>query len=387
MRTTPGYIQIAGIVLESDVKKFGPLVTFAGIDPVTRKPDPALWATPGAQLRAFNVGVPMNLPDNSNPTLTHAWMLLFIADMLALHKLNPFVETPSAYCPCRACDWDTRLPHAFAPCHFLKPDTPRRWKLYTTKFVEAQIAHFRTLSKTEAANEMQNMGLNTLEHALSPDYCPHFRHVEGSAQEEMHNEDDGLLRNEQYQTLNVLFRKWKQFGKLTLDSFNAAMSDWNWQSITVPPLHSSVLEGAKGGVPSPGAHLRYTAAQTVEFTHALEHLMTPFIPPGAAEPAWECWLLHVKYFTLKMARSFNDETIIELEDATIAHQEKFNQVPEFKGLFIYKHHCALHSAHNTKMCGPARNRIARMYENKLQFVKQKCRLCNFKNPILSVRPP
>ena len=38
VRTTPGYIQIAGIVLESDVKKFGPLLTFAGVNPTTIKP-------------------------------------------------------------------------------------------------------------------------------------------------------------------------------------------------------------------------------------------------------------------------------------------------------------------------------------------------------------
>lgn len=327
VRTTPGYIQIAGIVLESDVKKYGPLVTFAGVDPVTRKPDPALWATPGAQMRSLDAGVPMALVGNPNPTLVHGWKLLFIADMLALHKLNPFVETPSAYCPCRECDWDTRLQHAYEPYHFLKPGTPRRWKSYTTDFVEAQLAHFRTLSKTDATAHMQNMGLNTLEHALSPDYFAHFRYVEGSPQEEMHNEDDGLLRAEQYQVLNVLFRKWKKFAKLTLDSFNSAMANWNWQSIIVPPLHPSVLEGAKGGVPSPGAHLRYTATQTVEFSHALEHLMAPFIPPGPPEPAWECWLLHMKYFDCKMARSFTDETIIELEDATIAHQVPFPAHP------------------------------------------------------------
>ena len=416
VRTTPGYIQIAGIVLESDVKKFGPLVTFAGIDPTTMKPDPALWATPGAQMRTLDAGVPMTLL-GSDPTPVHGWMLIFIGDMLALHKLNPFVETPSAYCPCRRCDWDTRLPEAYAPYHYLTPDTPRRWKLYTTEFVEAQIAHIRTLSKKDAAPRMQDMGLNTLEHALSPQYLPHFRYVEGCPQEEMHNEDDGLLRAENYQCLNVLFRKWKKFGKLTLDAFNARMADWNWQSTPVPPLHTSVLEGAKGGVPSPGAHLRNTASQTVEFSRALEHLLAPFIPPGPPEPALECWLLHAKYFEMKMARSFTEETIVELERATVAHQarapppppqrprqpsfavhpnlhplpppphqEKFNTIGEYKGLFVYKHHCALHAAQDIRWCGPARNRVARMYENKLQYVKRKARMCNFKNPIYSVCP-
>ena len=42
----------------------------------------------------------------------------------------------------------------------------------------------------------------------------------------MHGEDDGLLRAEAYQMLNIMFRKWKEHG-FTLDRFNAAMLDWN----------------------------------------------------------------------------------------------------------------------------------------------------------------
>ena len=67
----------------------------------------------------------------------------------------------------------------------------------------------------------------------------------------------------------------------------------------VAPLHSYILEGAKGGVSSPGAHTRYSASQTVEFSRALEHIMTPFIPPEheqAPEPAWETWKLHIAYY-------------------------------------------------------------------------------------------
>lgn len=350
VRTTPGYIQVAGIVLESDVKKFGPLVCFAGVDPQTRQPNPKLWATPSAQLRALHEGVQMNLPMNSNPTPVHAWMVLFIADMLAMHKLNPFVESPSAYCPCRECNWDTRCHQAYKPVGFLREGDSCRWQLYDTDSLEPVLADLRGPGAQNAKKDrMQDMGLNAVDHALSPDYNPHFRFVEmcpqvslahaphcvGAravpvqrfrplilsplsvcCQEEMHGEDDGLLRGEGYQVIYIANRKWKLF---TLDNFNARLADWNWQGTIVQPLHPSVCEGTKGGKPSPGAHLRYSASQTVAFALALEHIMAPLVE-DTQEPAWLSWLAHAHYFRLKMARAFTDASILELEDAVIAHQ-------------------------------------------------------------------
>ena len=115
------------------------------------------------------------------------------------------------------------------------------------------------------------------------------------------------------------------------------------------------------------------------------------------------------YFELKMARQFTDESILELEAATVHHQVsqqssppapfpsvthrfphhpcsqlKFNEVPQYKGLFVYKHHAALHSARNIKFCGPPVVRLERMFENKLQYVKRRAHASNFRNPIFSV---
>lgn len=68
-----------------------------------------------------------------------------------------------------------------------------------------------------------------------------------------------------------------------------------------------------------GTHLRYTASQTVAFCRALPHLMARYVV-DAEEPAWKSMLAHVHYFELKMARQFTDESILELEAATVAHQ-------------------------------------------------------------------
>jgi hypothetical protein len=114
----------------------------------------------------------------------------------------------------------------------------------------------------------------------------------------------------------VVLRKWDS---LTVDKLNTAIGDWHWQDTVVQPLHHSVREGATGGVPSPGAHLRYSASQTVAFSLALEYIIAPFVE-DPEEPAWLSWLAHMRYFRLKMARSFTYATILELEDAVIEHQ-------------------------------------------------------------------
>ena len=268
------------------MKKYGPLVVFSGIDLGTGLPNPKLWATPGAQLRKFDKGIHMALPPNlETPTHVHGWCLLFIGDMLALHKLLPFVETPSAYCPCRECNWDTRKPSAYEPVHFLRDGDACRWSVYSTASVEQELSRMRELGKTKAKPLMQDMGLNSLESALSPKFIPHFAYAEGTpqaqttlasarvhhhapssalpshpspcssrvSQGEMHNEDDGLLRAEAYQFLYLLFRKYG--GSPLFDFVNAAIASWNWSGQIVQALHPSVMEGAKGGAPSPGTPL------------------------------------------------------------------------------------------------------------------------------------
>ena len=98
-------------------------------------------------------------------------------------------------------------------------------------------------------------------------------------------------------------------------------------------MHASVLEGAVGGVPSPGVHFRYTASQMRAFTLASRSIMEPFIH-DANEPVWVSWVrsalappccasprtylappsppplpspsqvAHVKYYEMKLAREF-----------------------------------------------------------------------------------
>ena len=87
---------------------------------------------------------------------------------------------------------------------------------------------------------------------------------------------------------------------------------------------------------------------------------------------------------MKRARIFTDESLLQLEVAVAEAQKRFNEVPEFSGLFILKHHFSLHSALDIKLGGPGMNRTAKMYENKLQWVKREASRCNYKNPIFSV---
>ena len=298
VRTSPPYIQLAGIALESDVKRYGPAKVFSGIDPETHQPDPNLWATPGAQLRLLNTGVPMDIlaEDGTrpeSPTPVHAHALLLIADMLAAHKLGPWIESPSAYCPCRQCDFDTRLPSAYSPVRFVQDGASCRWKLRNLEEVEKRLAELSLMGSTARQEGMQSAGFNSLLHALDRRWIPYFNVARGCLQDDMHLDDDGIFRNLAYQVWNQLFRKYKLQG-FTLDAWNQGMAVFNWgQGRTVPPLHASVLEGAKGGTPSPGTHLRYTASQMNAFILSSRAIAAPFlakIPGLADDPLWKCWV-------------------------------------------------------------------------------------------------
>ena len=61
-------------------------------------------------------------------------------------------------------------------------------------------------------------------------------------------------------------------------------------------------------------------------------------------------------------------------------------MPEYEGMFVYKHHAVLYSARNIMLCGPAIVLTERMFENKLQYIKRRAKASNFRNPIHSVSP-
>ena len=292
VRSSPPYIQLAGIALESDVKRYGPAKVFGGIDPITKQPDPKLWATPGAQMRLLDAGVSTSLQADDGcvrPHDVHAWVLLVIADMLAAHKLGPWGESASAFAPCRQCDFDTREKNAYEPVHFLRDGSACRWKTRVLAAFEERLAELRKLGATARAPGMQDLGVNSLWHALDRTCLPYFNVALGQLQDDMHMDDDGVFRNLAYQVWNQLFRKWAPHG-FTLEVFNSALDKHNWgDQPRVPALHYSVSEGAKGGVPSPGAHLRYTASQMSSFIVSSLALMGGLVM-DPNEPVWIAWV-------------------------------------------------------------------------------------------------
>ena len=124
-----------------------------------------------------------------------------IADMLAAHKLGPWGESPSVYVPCRLCNFDTREPKAYEPVHFVRDGDRCRWKLRTLAEIEKQLDELRSpmQTATDRAAGMQNLGVNTLPHALDRRWILFFDVARGMLQDDMHLDDDGVFRNLAYQ--------------------------------------------------------------------------------------------------------------------------------------------------------------------------------------------
>jgi hypothetical protein len=110
------------------------------------------------------------------------------------------------------------------------------------------------------------MGLNKLWYAFDSDSIPEVNECTMAPYDTMHVEFDGLVRQEMAYMLYILVTKKKYF---TLAQLNAAIKTFAWpKGHRMPAIDPKVVEGAKGRVPRPDAHLFSSASQTMHFAFA-----------------------------------------------------------------------------------------------------------------------
>ena len=135
VRNRMEYTLIVSLVLNSDVKRYGPVKVFGGAEidetkSVYEKLDHAPSSL-GAQMRAFDKGVELSVPSSSGgyeQCYFHGWMIVFCADFPAAGKLLPTAQSTGAAKPCRGCDWLRTSQQAFKPTSLLS-DRKCKWKI------------------------------------------------------------------------------------------------------------------------------------------------------------------------------------------------------------------------------------------------------------------
>ena len=373
------------------VKKYGMLAVLAGamadgsVLPVGSSLDTSL----GGQMRALDAGVVLQFPANgwfggAYERTVYGWTILMSADYPAAAKMLCTAQSTSSKKPCRLCDWEKDSAHAYAPSTFVsRPRAPARWKLRTFESTEAIINEAKLEpTKGKAFEAMRVEGIYRAIYAFHPNYFPHLKDpFKSSPQDGMHGLfSSGIANSGLAETLYVHSTVLKDF---TVDELNDRIEDFDWPpGSKPPPVHPAVLIGARGGIPLPGANVRYTGSQTMHFVLHSRALLEPLVR-HVDSPAWLAWLAMVDVVQRYVADSFTHKTIMALDAAIAKHHRLYQKVPEYKDRMRPKHHFLTHTASDIINFGPPRLFWCFGYEAKNQEVKRAACASNFKDVIKS----
>ena len=374
------------LALESDVKRYSPSVILSGATSSGAIIDRMPKSSFGAQMRQFNEpeGISMQVPDKTTGLRVQAfraWCIQLLADYPAAAKLLPVMEGATALCPDRLSNYDTRK-GLQGPSSYLRkgPGINNHWTARTHQSMTSDLSKAAALQGVAARKDfLRDRGYNSVDYAMMPSILPHFR-IEMAAQDGMHGEPDGLLRQEGYQMLYNIIRveDWA-----SLDEINALISQYTWPAgHKPPPLHESVTKGAVGTIPSSDTTLRYTATQTLHFAKHSVALLAPVIK-DTSRPFWRSWLAHVQYLEILMQLEFTPAQVNALDAAVYQHQDLFIKAYGTR-LWKPKHAFAQMYALDILRSGPMRVRWCMRLEAFNQIIKQLSDGSNFKNICLRV---
>lgn len=92
---------------------------------------------------------------------------------------------------------------------------------------------------------------------------------------------------------------------------------------------------------------------------------------------WRSWVAHVDYFLRLLDTEFTEHGLNVLEGQIKHAHRLFLAVPEFQGLWLPKHHFALHFPSDIRNYGPPRFYWCMRFESKNQECKRAARTSNF----------
>lgn len=252
---------------------------------------------------------------------------------------------------------------------------------------------------------MRSIGINTFEHAYVN--IPYFEPVLHVPRDLMHVELEGTLKCHLYGVLYMAIVKYKWF---TLHQFNAAVKHWPFPSNKRPdklptkpegkiPMHAPSFEaalithalinaysnfmrfvGTRQGTPNPKKTLRWTAGEMLHLvTSSVEMIGQLLSDEQQKHPVWLSWIAHVSYFLRLMQTAFTDAELDDLEQSIKQAHAMFLAVPEFRRLWLPKHHFSLHFAEDIRKFGPARFYWCMRFESKNREHKKAAKMSSLRN--------
>ena len=381
------YIFVVCLALTSVIKKYGMLAVISGADLQGNIRAEAEYSL-GAQMRALDAGVNLTYPADGAfggvvERTTYGWMLMACADFPAAAKLLCTAASTSGKKPCRQCNWERESKDAHAPSSFVEGRIPQRWELRSLDATDMVLEEASLLSsKTARASIMRENGIYATHWAFHPRYFPHLPDPFACLpQDGMHALfSSGIVTTAGAEVLYVFISVLKAF---TVKELNDQYDDYDWDTPEHKPphIHPSIAEGAKGGIPSADAKLRYTGSQTMHFALNSRALLEPLLHENVSHPAWIAWLALVDVVEQYVADSFTMASITALDRAISKYIRLYQKVPQFKNRLRPKHHFLTHTARDIINFGPPRQYWCFGYEAKNQQMKRAAAASNYKDVI------
>lgn len=145
---------------------------------------------------------------------------------------------------------------------------------------------------------------------------------------------------------------------------------------------STCSKGTKAKEPSHSkkSALRWTSGQMLQLVVSSVELMGQLMTDVARQhPVWLSWVAHVEYFLMLMQTSYTQDSIKKLRECIHKAHKLFVAVPEFKRLWVTKHHFSLHFPDDILRFGPPRFYWCMRFESKNQEHKRAAKTGNFKD--------
>lgn len=148
----------------------------------------------------------------------------------------------------------------------------------------------------------------------------------GAPQDLMHVELEGLLKDELYL---VLFEMAKH-GWISCKEFNKAKEKHRWPGgARLCDLKPEHFQGQTGGKPKRNyKSLPFSAHDMLLLVVDSIVLLRPFVKDWNAD-FWQCWLLHVEYFTLLLSDAFSLSDVRHLDSLIYRHQMLFLSIEDY----------------------------------------------------------
>jgi len=210
------------------------------------------------------------------------------------------------------------------------------------------------------------LGVSGIMHAYIG--VPNFDYIACHSQDVMHNEyvAGGHASKEASRMCSDMFKSVQgsvHHHQLTHKQFNILLADYNYYSARERlnrPSKQKLRAFESDG------HLLWTAAEMKVFVFHSERIIGGWV--DKTDPAWACWLKHVKYLKLLDLDEIPDEDVNHIQGCISDHHDMFAAL--YPDLVSPKYHyTGSHTAPDIRVNGPPRETAAWYTEQRHQYYK------------------